>query len=69
MRTVTILMASIWLTMSMTSCDKAKKKLKVSGRRTKITVGGKKAKRSKLKTGMSCTFVYKGSSAKKIACM
>jgi tripartite-type tricarboxylate transporter receptor subunit TctC len=48
---------------------KAKKKLRVSGRRTKVTIGGKKAKRSKLKVGMSCTFVYKGSSAKKIACM
>lgn len=46
----------------------AKKKLRVSGRRTKISVGGKKAKRSKLKVGMNCTFVYKGSSAKSIAC-
>ncbi|MCZ6638289.1 MAG: hypothetical protein O7C66_08870 [Alphaproteobacteria bacterium] len=48
---------------------KAKKKLRVSGRRTKVTIGGKKAKRSKLTVGMSCTFTYKGSSAKKIACM
>ena len=47
---------------------KAKKKLKVSGRRTKVTIGGKKVKRSKLKVGMSCTFTHKGSSAKSIAC-
>lgn len=31
-------------------------KTKISGSRTKITVGGKKAKRSKVKVGMTCTF-------------
>ena len=43
---------------------------KVSGSRTKITVGGKKAKRKAVKVGMSCTFTYPspGSEAKKIDC-
>ena len=31
-------------------------KTKISGSRTKVTVGGKKAKRSKVKVGMTCTF-------------
>jgi tripartite-type tricarboxylate transporter receptor subunit TctC len=31
---------------------------KVSGARTKITIGGKKAKRKAVKVGMNCTFTY-----------
>jgi tripartite-type tricarboxylate transporter receptor subunit TctC len=31
-------------------------KTKISGSRTKITIGGKKAKRSKVEVGMTCTF-------------
>ncbi len=47
----------------------AKGKLRVSGRRTKITIGGKKAKRKSLKVGMSCTFTVKGAqTALKIDC-
>jgi tripartite-type tricarboxylate transporter receptor subunit TctC len=43
---------------------------KVSGRRSKITVGGKKAKKKALKAGMSCSFQHFGDGdvAKKIAC-
>ena len=45
-----------------------KGKLKVKGK-TKITIGGKKAKRKALKVGMSCTFKVKGvSKALAIAC-
>jgi iron(III) transport system substrate-binding protein len=42
----------------------------VSGRRTRITINGKKARRSKLKNGMSCQLTYRGSGdeAKEIAC-
>lgn len=40
--------------------DSAKGKLRVSGRRTKITVAGKKAKRKALKVGMNCAFKVKG---------
>ncbi|MFT5540718.1 MAG: hypothetical protein ACI82H_002255 [Alphaproteobacteria bacterium] len=42
----------------------------VSGRRTRITIGGKKARRSKLKAGMDCQLTYRGSGdeAKVIAC-
>ncbi|MEE8517145.1 MAG: hypothetical protein V3T02_10950 [Alphaproteobacteria bacterium] len=47
---------------------KKKAKLRVSGRRTKITIGGKKAKRKALKVGMSCTFTHQASRAKKIDC-
>ncbi len=43
-------------------------KTSVSGRRTKVTIGGNKAKRSKLKAGMLCSFTTRGSAAKKIAC-
>ncbi|MFT5539219.1 MAG: tripartite-type tricarboxylate transporter receptor subunit TctC [Alphaproteobacteria bacterium] len=45
-------------------------KAKVSGSRTRITVGGKKGKRSSLKAGMSCEVSYKGNNteAKLIAC-
>ena len=43
---------------------------KVSGSRTKITVGGKKAKRKAVKAGMTCTFVYlrPGAEAKEVNC-
>jgi len=45
-------------------------KVKVSGKRTKITIGGKPAKRSALKKGMTCRFIYpkKNKTAKSIAC-
>jgi len=45
-------------------------KVKVSGKRTKITIGGKPAKRGALKTGMTCRFIYpkKNKTAKSIAC-
>jgi tripartite-type tricarboxylate transporter receptor subunit TctC len=42
--------------------------LGVSGRRTKVTIGGKKVKRKKLKVGMKCNFTFQGSAAKKISC-
>jgi len=46
----------------------AKGKLRVGGK-TKITVGGNKAKRGALKVGMSCTFTVKGAQrAMKIDC-
>ena len=45
-----------------------KQKVKVSGRRTAILVGGAKKKRKALKLGMSCTLTYQGSAAKKIDC-
>ena len=48
--------------------DGAKGKLRVSGSRTALMVGGKKAKRKELKVGMNCKFTYQGSSAKKIEC-
>ena len=52
--------------------DKNGKKFtfKLSGRRTKITVGGKKAKRKALKVGMSCDFRYYANKdlTKKITC-
>jgi hypothetical protein len=43
---------------------------KVSGSRTKVTIGGKKAKRKNIKIGMTCTFTYPGpgQEAKKIDC-
>jgi tripartite-type tricarboxylate transporter receptor subunit TctC len=37
-------------------------------KKASIMVGGKKAKASALKNGMSCTLTYKGRSARKIAC-
>jgi ABC-type Fe3+ transport system substrate-binding protein len=45
-------------------------KVKVSGRRTKITIKGERAKRSKLKAGMNCRLSYRGDGdeAKSIAC-
>lgn len=39
--------------------DGKKVKAKVSGSRSKVTIGGKKAKRKKLKAGMMCKVVYK----------
>lgn len=36
-------------------------KTSVSGRRTKVTISGKKAKRKGIKVGMTCTFNYPGS--------
>ena len=47
-----------------------KQSVGVSGRRTKITVKGKRARRSKLKTGMNCALTYRGDGdeAKSIAC-
>jgi tripartite-type tricarboxylate transporter receptor subunit TctC len=45
-------------------------KVKVSGKRTEVTIGGKKASRSALKKGMTCRFIYpkKNKTAKSIAC-
>lgn len=45
-------------------------KAKVSGHRTKVTIDGKKVKRSKVKKGMTCEFTYPGpgSEAKKVDC-
>ncbi|MPY68538.1 MAG: hypothetical protein GEU92_00465 [Alphaproteobacteria bacterium] len=42
----------------------------VSGSRTKVTLDGKKAKRSEVKAGMSCTFVYPrpGARAEELIC-
>jgi tripartite-type tricarboxylate transporter receptor subunit TctC len=44
--------------------------VKLSGRRTKITIAGKKAKRSKVKVGMTCEISYFGNKgrAKKLNC-
>jgi tripartite-type tricarboxylate transporter receptor subunit TctC len=45
-------------------------KMRVSGRRSKVTVGGKEAKATALKVGMSCSFSYfgEGDFATKVAC-
>jgi len=45
-------------------------KAKVSGSRTKVTINGKKAKRKKIKVGMTCTFTYPGAGqeAKRVDC-
>jgi tripartite-type tricarboxylate transporter receptor subunit TctC len=51
--------------------EKGKKvQASVGGRGTKITIAGKKAKRSALKTGLDCTITYEGhrTEAKTIAC-
>jgi len=48
--------------------DGKKGKLRVSGSRTSVMVGGKKAKRKALMVGMNCKFTYQGSSAKEINC-
>ncbi|MFT5538586.1 MAG: tripartite-type tricarboxylate transporter receptor subunit TctC [Alphaproteobacteria bacterium] len=42
--------------------------LRVSGSGTKVTIGGKKAKRGKLKAGMNCAFQLKATNAKSIDC-
>ncbi len=44
--------------------------IRVSGSRTKVTIAGKKAKRSAIKVGMTCKITHLGpnSRAKKIAC-
>jgi hypothetical protein len=43
---------------------------KVSSSKTAVTIGGKKSKRSAVKVGMTCTFVYPGpgTQAKKVDC-
>lgn len=43
---------------------------KVSGSRTKVTIDGKKAKRSAVMAGMTCTFAYYGpnTTAKEVSC-
>ncbi len=48
----------------------AKHKAKVSGSRTKVSINGKKAKRSKLKPGMMCEIVYgaNGGEVKTVSC-
>jgi tripartite-type tricarboxylate transporter receptor subunit TctC len=45
-------------------------KTSVSGSRTKVTIGGKAAKRKNVKAGMTCTFNYPGSGqrAKEVSC-
>ena len=50
--------------------DGKKRTAKVSGKKTKVTIGGKKAKRKAIKKGMSCAFHYYGhkTRAKKIIC-
>ena len=52
--------------------EKGGKKVKASvhSRRTKLTIDGKKAKRSKTKVGMMCEIEYEGSGseATKLAC-
>ena len=47
------------LTLAETSGKKVK--ARVHGRRTKVTIDGKKAKRSAVKVGMTCKMVYEGS--------
>ncbi|MEE2654776.1 MAG: hypothetical protein VX434_03380 [Pseudomonadota bacterium] len=51
--------------------NKGKKRTaKVSGKKTKVTIGGKKVKRKAIKVGMKCAFHYYGNKtrAKKIVC-
>jgi tripartite-type tricarboxylate transporter receptor subunit TctC len=45
-------------------------KVKVSGRRTKVTIGGNKAKRKNLKVGMKCKITYaeNGGEARRVDC-
>ena len=45
-------------------------KVKVSSRRTKVTIGGKASKRKKLKVGMKCKITYpeNGGEAQMITC-
>ena len=50
--------------------DGTNAQVSVSGKKTKITIGGKKAKKSKIKPGMTCTVHFAGpySRAKSVAC-
>jgi tripartite-type tricarboxylate transporter receptor subunit TctC len=50
--------------------DGTRAQVSVSGKKTKITVGGNKAKKSKIKKGMTCTVHFAGpySRAKSVAC-
>ena len=45
-------------------------KVKVSSRRTKVTIAGNKTKRKNLKVGMSCKFTYpeNGGEARRVDC-
>ncbi|MDH3240733.1 MAG: hypothetical protein OEO83_08710 [Alphaproteobacteria bacterium] len=52
-----------------TKGEKVDARLRVKGKKTKITVGGKPAKASDLKKDMDCTVTYKGRSPSVIACM
>ncbi|MDX1485482.1 MAG: hypothetical protein R3229_13495 [Alphaproteobacteria bacterium] len=52
-----------------TKGEKVKARLRIRGKKTKITVGGKPAEASALKKGMNCTVTYKGRKPSKIACM
>lgn len=45
-----------------------KGKLNVSSSKTKVSIAGKRAKRSALKAGMACEFAYQGRAAKAILC-
>jgi hypothetical protein len=45
-----------------------KGRIDVSSSDTKVTIGGKAAKRKQLKAGMKCDFAYQGTAAKNIAC-
>jgi tripartite-type tricarboxylate transporter receptor subunit TctC len=52
------------------NAKKKKRTAKVSGRKTKVTVNGAKAKRKAIKVGMTCEFHYYGNktTAKKMVC-
>ncbi len=45
-----------------------KRKVRVSGRHTKISIAGAKAARGALAAGMACVLTYRGTTAKKIDC-
>ena len=45
-----------------------KRKVRVSGRHTRISIAGAKAARGALEAGMACVLTYRGTTAKKIAC-
>lgn len=45
-----------------------KGRLDVSSSGTKVTIGGKAAKRKQLKAGLNCEFAFEGTAAKTIAC-
>jgi tripartite-type tricarboxylate transporter receptor subunit TctC len=48
--------------------NNVKGSVRVSGSKTKVSVGGQTAKRDALKTGMACTLTYQGRDAKEISC-